>query len=216
MSAVPGVSPDPGVYSLPRIVLTVVASSIVAGALIGLLWGALVSGQQFLIAGGQPAVLLPKTELNRYNAGAIFACIGVPFGIAVALAAWQMRRCRGVTLLAAIVGAAALGAAAMAATGLGVQVLRFDSITDAVPVGQVVTTAPGMATPWMLMFAPLASAVTIAIAALLSPHDDLGVGDALYGPEEPDAELEGSETDRAGTDQVGGLSAANSSVTRNA
>lgn len=189
----------------------VIAGSLVVGVAVGVVWALVVPGEQLVMLGSGRLAILPGEDVHRFDAAAMFACLGVAVGTLTAAAAWTARASRGVVLLAAIVVGASLGTAASAVVGLGVQGLRFADASE-VQASQIVATAPGLATWWMLLFAPLSAAVVVAVLALLSPRDDLGVGDSDDPADEGAAESLPGEP----TNQVGGRSAANSSVTRNA
>ena len=181
------------------------AGSVGAGVFAGIVWALWVPAQQVLVVDPGSAVLLTGENLHRFDAAAMFACAGMLVGVLTAAASWTVRRSRGPVLLAALLAGAGAGAGAMAAAGLGVQMLRFSTVSGA-GVGDVVATAPGLGTPLVLVFQPIAAAVVIAVLALLSPYDDLGVGEegaaAQTGETEQAGEAEQADATTAEPDAV--------------
>lgn len=150
--------------------------TVVASALVGVVWGLLAPAEHLLVVSAGRGVSLTGESVHRFDAAAMFACAGLVTGILAAAAAWTERRSRGPAALGALVAGAVVGAGAMALVGMGVAALRFPD-PDTSESGLVVAMAPGIGTVLVLIFQPLAACVVTLVLAALNPYDDLGVTD---------------------------------------
>lgn len=156
-----------------------------ASALVGVLWGVLAPAERLLVVAPDRAVTLTGESVHRFDAIGMFACAGLVVGVLTAVAAWTARRSRGPVALGAVLGGSVVGACAMALGGIGVAALRFPHPDTSAP-GVVVSVAPGIGTPLVLIFQPLIACVLTLVLAALNPYDDLGVGDHPVDLDEPD------------------------------
>ncbi|MDT2010044.1 DUF2567 domain-containing protein [Rhodococcus opacus] len=181
--------------TLPRIRLRSAAGifcgTVVASALVGVLWGVLAPAEHLLVVAPGRGVSLTGESVHRFDAIGMFACAGLVVGILTAVAAWTARKGRGPVALGAVLGGSVVGACVMALGGIGVAALRFPD-PDISTAGTVVAVAPGIGTLLVLIFQPLVACVVTLVLAALNPYDDLGVSDhpaVLEEPEERDATL---------------------------
>ncbi|MFF0817103.1 DUF2567 domain-containing protein [Rhodococcus sp. NPDC003318] len=158
----------PAVAAAARVVAAVVIVSAVAG--VG--WGLLVPAQHFLVVSGG-AVSLPGESGHRFDAVALFLCLGLILGVLSAVAVWSVQRAfRGLAQLVGLMLGSAVGAAAAALVGVGVAQLRFPAAED-VEIGRIVAATPGLDTVMALIAQPLAAALVYLLLVSISPHPDL-------------------------------------------
>ncbi|MFI9510897.1 DUF2567 domain-containing protein [Nocardia sp. NPDC052566] len=167
---------------------------LLVSALGGVVWGLLAPGQQFLVVepSGQCdkdalcGALLIGESAHRFDAVAIFLCLGAVIGVLCAAAAWRRRAMRGPALQLALLIASGVGAAVM--WQVGDQVARWHHPKPTTPpVGQIVTIAPELDTWLALLLQPLVASLVVLFLAALSASEDLGTGNrAPFG--DPGAE----------------------------
>ncbi|QBJ94791.1 DUF2567 domain-containing protein [Rhodococcus sp. ABRD24] len=156
--------------------LRIVWSLVAAGGLSGVVWAFLAPPERMLVVAEDRGVVLTTESLHQFDSIAIFAGIGLVVGVLSAVAAWGVRRARGPAVLAALVCGSGIGATLAALVGMGVARLRYPK-PDAPVIGDILSAAPGLVTPLVLILQPLAAALIYLLLVSLSPHDDLGVGD---------------------------------------
>ncbi|WP_430335634.1 DUF2567 domain-containing protein [Rhodococcus sp. ACT016] len=164
----------------------------VLGIPAGAVWAFLAPAERLLVVAEDRGVVLTAESLHRFDAVAIFVGIGLVLGVLSAVVVWGMRRSRGPGAVAALMAGSALGAGVAALVGMGVARLRFPA-PDNPAVGTIISEAPGLSTPMVLVVQPFAAALVYLLLVSLSPHDDLGVGDEESEPGEAPVAAEADE-----------------------
>ncbi|WP_317494352.1 DUF2567 domain-containing protein [Haloechinothrix sp. LS1_15] len=143
------------------------------GIPLGWLWAQLAPPQRSQVL---PDGSLVPTELeswHQFDALVIFALFGLGAGIVIGVLVWLLRERRGpVIMIAAVAGSllAAWLASLMGEAFVG----GMYEITEPPEVGDVVTEAPQLDTPWVLVAQPFATALTYGLLAAWNGTDDLG------------------------------------------
>nr|WP_240945421.1 DUF2567 domain-containing protein [Rhodococcus sp. HNM0569] len=171
---------------------------LIASAVVGVAWGLLAPAEQVVVVADGSGVALTGESLHRFDAVAMLACAGVAVGVVSAVAAWGLRRARGVRLVAVVFVASVLGAMLSASVGDLVGSLRHQGAGTA-ETGEMVSVAPSVETLLVLVFQPLAACLVLAVLALLNPRDDLGAVD-----EDPHAPLRPGDDVASGESSVRG------------
>lgn len=169
----------------------ILGGTLTASAVGGIAWGILAPTEHLLVVSADRGVALTSESRHQFDAVGLLACASLIVGILVGSAAWSDRRSRGPLMVGALLIATVTGSGVMAIAGLGVASLRFPA-ADTSTVGEIVAIAPGIGTPLVLVFQPLAACMVMLALAALNPYDDLGVADVVEEPlhDEPnEAEL---------------------------
>jgi hypothetical protein len=138
----------------------------------GVLWWLLAPRAEFRITEDGPQVLgSPSTELLVAD-DAVFVLIMAVVGLLGGLVAWQLRRYRGVTLLAALaVGAGAAGAVAWL---VGEMLGEGPTEAELSEVGGVVTTGLDLGATAALAVAPFVALLVYVLGVVINADDGLG------------------------------------------
>ena len=138
----------------------------------GLAWWVLAPRAEFRITADGPVVVgSPSTELLVAD-DAIFILVMAVVGLLAGLAAWPLRRHRGVTLLAGLaVGATAAGAVAWV---VGEMLGEGPTEAQLTEVGGVVTTGLDLGATAALAVAPFLAVLVYLIGVIINADDGLG------------------------------------------
>jgi hypothetical protein len=179
-SAAPAAGPAPSAYwggwpevradlrSSVRLVLVLA----VAGVVAGLLWWWLAPRADFRITGSGPVVIGNPPEELLVADDAVLALLLVGLGLVAGVAAWFLRRHRGVaTVLALAVGASLM---AVVAWRLGEVLGAGPTKAELADVGNVVTTRLALGSLPALALAPFAALLAYLVPVITVHRDDLG------------------------------------------
>lgn len=147
-----------------------------AGLPAGLLWWALAPRAEFRVTEDGPVVVgSPSAELLVAD-DAVFVLVLAVVGLLAGLAAWRLRRHRGVVVLLAL----AVGATAAGAVAWLVGELIGDGPTEAelAAVGGVVTTGLDLGATAALAVAPFMALLVYVLGVIINADDGLGRTDA--------------------------------------
>ncbi|GLZ42128.1 DUF2567 domain-containing protein [Actinokineospora sp. NBRC 105648] len=169
-------SPRPARVIIKRDLLPAVSMlSTVAlfGLAVGWLWSRLAPGVLVqVLEDGKPAAL--RTEsYHRFDALALFLLLTLAAGVLTGAAAWLLRERRGPVFLIATVGGSATAAWMANIVGLAWAQGRFP-LPASPAVGDVLTLAPRLESPWFVLAWPLGATLAYGIAAAWNGRDDLG------------------------------------------
>ncbi|MGY2128059.1 DUF2567 domain-containing protein [Blastococcus sp. SYSU DS0617] len=151
-----------------------------AGVPAGLLWWVLAPRADFRITADGPVVIgSPSLELLVAD-DAIFVLVMAVVGLLAGLAAWPLRRHRGVTIL----GALAVGATASGAVAWLVGEMLGEGPTEAElsEVGRVVTTGLDLGATAALAVAPFVAVLVYVLGVIVNADEGLGRTDAPSAP----------------------------------
>jgi hypothetical protein len=145
---------------------------VVAGIPAGLLWWTLAPRAQFRITEDGPAAIgSPSSELLVADDG-VFVLVMAGLGLVAGLAAWAMRRSRGIAVLLAVaLGTVGAGAVAW---GIGALLGGGPSKADLADMGAVVTTELGLGSTAALAVAPFLAVLVYVLGGILTADDGLG------------------------------------------
>lgn len=167
----------------------VVGAAVALSVLGGLAWGLLAPAQDFLVVSADSGASLTGESSHRFDALAIFLCIGGVVGVLTAVAGWLRRRMRGPMLYAGMLVGTAIGAAVMQLLGEWVAKHRYPrSISP--QLHQVIAIAPTVGSAAALYAAPFVMSLVVLVFALLSPRDDLGAHRPVRGRTLPESSPE--------------------------
>lgn len=138
----------------------------------GLVWWALAPRADFRITEDGPVVVgSPSTELLVAD-DAVFVLVMAVVGVLAGIAAWLLRRHRGVTLLTALaVGATAAGAVAWL---VGEMLGEGPTQAELSEVGGVVTTGLDLGATAALAVAPFVALLAYVLGVVVNAEDGLG------------------------------------------
>lgn len=176
---------SPPRHSSRRVLGVVVAISVALSAVGGMLWGLLAPAQQLLVVAQDRGAALTGENLHRFDAIAIFSLVSFALGLVLAVGWWLWMSERGPRLFAAIFVGALSGSIAAIVVGNAVAALRFPKAVDPT-VGSIVTVAPSIETPLVLIVQALTASLVVLLLAAMNPNDNLRHTD--LGPEDLDAE----------------------------
>lgn len=143
------------------------------GVPLGWLWARLAPPQKSqVLSDGKPSAI-DIESWHAFDAMAIFVLLSVAMGVLIGVVVWLLRERRGpVAMVAAVLGSLM---AAWLGTLMGGAFLG-DRYTPKQPpkVGDIVEQAPQIGTGWVLLAAPLATALVYGLLAAWNGRDDLG------------------------------------------
>lgn len=150
-----------------------------AGVPAGVLWWLLAPRAEFRITEDGPVVIgSPSTELLVAD-DAVFVLVMAVLGLLAGVAAWLLRRHRGVTVLAALaLGSVAAGAVAWL---VGELLGEGPSEADLSEVGGVVTTGLDLGGMAALAVAPFVALLVYVLGVVVNADDGLGRTEASSG-----------------------------------
>ncbi|GGG11937.1 hypothetical protein GCM10007304_27390 [Rhodococcoides trifolii] len=150
----------------------VVAVVLVASALAGVVWGVLAPTEHLMVVEENRGILLTGESAHRFDALALFVCIGVGLGVVGGVGSWSTPSSRGPAMTIALTMSSLVGAVVAAGVGLGVGGLLHPRAASPA-VGDVISLAPGLSTPLAVLAQPLVAALVVVVLASLSRSDDL-------------------------------------------
>jgi hypothetical protein len=168
----------------------IVLALALAGVPVGLLWWELAPRADFRITDTGPvAIGSPSGELLVADDG-VFALVLAVFGLLAGVAAWLLRRRRGVATVVAL----ALGTCltAVVAWRLGEFLGAGPTEAELAHVGARVTTSLTLGSLPAMALAPFTALLAYVAAVLYAPHDDLGRVEPDTGPTGSEQELLGA------------------------
>lgn len=152
-----------------------------AGVPAGLVWLALAPRADFRITEDGPVVIgSPSSELLVAD-DAVFVLVLAVVGLLAGIAAWLLRRHRGVAVLVAL----ALGTAASGGIAWLVGEMLGEGPTEAelADVGGTVTTGLDLGATAALAVAPFVALLVYLLGVIINAHDGLGRADRPAPPE---------------------------------
>ncbi|NKY52883.1 DUF2567 domain-containing protein [Nocardia vermiculata] len=159
------------------IVVAVVAVSLVGGAV----WAMLAPTETVLVVEPGAAAALTGESTHRFDAVALFACVGVVSGLLSAAAVWRWRSVRGPLMWGALLVGSLGGAWLM--SWFGEQVAGWiHPGSHNPPVGTVLELAPTVEGWTVLLLQPLMAGLVVMVLSALSTSEDLGRRSATTGP----------------------------------
>ncbi|OZF28206.1 hypothetical protein CH296_20990 [Rhodococcus sp. 14-2496-1d] len=166
--------------STVRVLSVVVGVSVAVSALGGMLWGFLAPAQQLLVVAQDRGAALTGESLHRFDGLALFSFVSLALGLVIPIGWWLWKSERGPRLFGAIFVGALAGSVAALLVGNGIAALRFPKAADPA-VGSIVTVAPSVDTPLVLIVQALMASLVILLLAAMNPNDNLH-----YTEPEPD------------------------------
>ncbi len=169
--------------------LAVIAGMTAAGVVAGALWALLappIHGVVVVTKSGKRVHEYLGNEADHFfDSTVMMAGLLLGLGVVSAVLVWQWRQRRGPAMVIGLIVGGVAAAAAAAGTGAGLARLRYGHIDiDSIPADHkihYITEAPGVFfghSPLnlltMLLLSAVAAAVTYAMMAAASAHDDLG------------------------------------------
>lgn len=171
--------------STVRVLSVVVGVSVAVSALGGMLWGFLAPAQQLLVVAQDRGAALTGESLHRFDGLALFSFVSLALGLVIPIGWWLWKSERGPRLFGAIFVGALAGSVAALLVGNGIAALRFPKAADPA-VGSIVTVAPSIDTPLVLIVQALMASLVILLLAAMNPNDNLHYTD----PEPDDFDVE--------------------------
>ncbi|MFJ1461507.1 DUF2567 domain-containing protein [Nocardia sp. N2S4-5] len=180
-----------------RAVLCVVAAVLVVSALGGVVWALLAPPEKVIVVEPGRGAALTGESAHRFDAVAIFVCVGVIAGLLTAAAAWRVRRIRGPLLQGGLLFGSLAGAWLMAWVGERVAEWRYPHVSNP-PVRTIIELPPLISpsefTGWtQLVVQPLVAALVVLVLSALSTSEDLGAGPVVGKAESHGARAYASE-----------------------
>lgn len=158
-----------------RAALAVGVGVLVVSAVLGVAWGFLAPAERLVVVADGRGAPLTGESMHRFDALAIFVCLGAGLGVVSAAAAWRARSVRGPLVLLALLAGSLAGAYAMSDIGELVAEVRNPRPDDPL-VGSIVTL-PAEVEAWQaLLIQPLVAGLVVLFLAALSTAEDLGTG----------------------------------------
>ncbi len=179
-----------------RAALWIVPAVLVVSLIGGGAWGLLAPTEKTLVVGGGSPVPAPLTgeSVHRFDAVAIFACVGLVAGLLSAAAVWRRRGARGPIMATGLLLGSLAGAWLMSWFGGRVAGWIHPQPNNP-PVRSVVELAPTVEGWTVLLLQPLLAGLVILVLSALSTSEDLGsrrshpadeppgtLSDVSYGP----------------------------------
>jgi LPXTG-motif cell wall-anchored protein len=175
-----GVAPSPSAYwrGWPEVradlrsAAGIVAALALVGVPAGLLWWALAPRADFRVTDTGPVPIGDVSPELLVADDAVFALVLAGAGLLAGVAAWFLRRRRGVATVLAL----ALGACLMAVVAWQVGELlgAGPSETELADVGARLTTSLTLSSPAAMALAPFTALLAYVVAVLSTPDDGLG------------------------------------------
>ncbi|WP_256980922.1 DUF2567 domain-containing protein [Rhodococcus sp. 14-1411-2a] len=158
--------------STVRVLSVVVGISVAVSALGGMLWGFLAPAQQLLVVAQDRGAALTGESLHSFDGLAMFSFLSLALGLVLPIGWWLWRSERGPRLFGAVFVGALVGSVAAILVGNGIAASRFPKVTDPA-VGSIVTVAPSIETPQVLIVQALMASLVIMLLAAMNPNDNL-------------------------------------------
>ncbi len=176
---------SPRRLSTRRVLTVVIAISVALSALGGMVWGLLAPAQQLLVVSQDRGAALTGESVHRFDALAMFSLVSFALGLVLPVGWWLWKSERGPRLFAAIFVGALAGSIAAIVVGNAIAALRFPKAADPA-VGSIVTVAPSIETPLVLIVQALTASLVVLLLAAMNPNDNLRYAEPE--PEDGDAE----------------------------
>ncbi|OLR94219.1 hypothetical protein BJP25_10545 [Actinokineospora bangkokensis] len=145
----------------------------VCGVALAFAWSRLAPGELVQVVDGNQLAPLRAESYHRYDDLVLFVLMTLGAGLVSGSAVWALRERRGPVFLVALVLGSAL--AAWLATRVGPAWADAHYAAASAPqVGDVLTLAPRLESPWLWVAWPFAAALTYTFAAAWNGLDDLG------------------------------------------
>ncbi|HEY0126477.1 MAG TPA: hypothetical protein VGB58_05010 [Blastococcus sp.] len=162
----------PEVRADSRSAAGIVAGLALAGVPAGLLWWALAPRADFRVTGTGPVPIGDVSPELLVADDAVYVLVLAAAGVLAGVAAWFLRRRRGVATVLAL----ALGACltAVVAWQVGELLGAGPSETELADVGARVTTSLTLSSPAAMALAPFTALLAYVAAVLYTPDDGLG------------------------------------------
>lgn len=143
------------------------------GIPLGWLWAQLAPAQRSQVQLDGKPLAIDIEAWHRFDALVIFLLLALATGVIIGAGTWLLRERRGpVAMIAAVLGALMAG---WLGEMMGGAFLGDRYAPNGPPaVGQIVDQAPEITTSWVLIAAPLATALTYGLLAAWNGRDDLG------------------------------------------
>ena len=159
--------------------LWVVVAVLLTGAVGGVVWALLAPVEQVLVVSPGRGSLLPGQSNHRFDAIALFVCVGAVVGLLTAAAAWRVRRARGPMLVGGLLFGSLASAWLMAFVGDQAAGLLHTHSSDP-PLRTIVelptNVAPSATTGWtQLVVQPLVALLVVLVLTAVNGSDNLGV-----------------------------------------
>jgi hypothetical protein len=152
----------------------IVLSTVVFGAIQGLLWSRVAPSEQYFVAANGEFGGLPTESYHQFTSIAIFALLGVVVGVAVATAVWHWRSIRGTIAVVTVVVANLLGALTAYLIG-GVLATGVDpSSVGPSDAQSVVTAPPTLGNLLVIVVQPALAVAVYTFLALWNGNPNLG------------------------------------------
>ena len=177
-----------------RTALWIVSAVLVVSLVGGGVWGLLAPTEKLLVVEPGSGAPLTGESNHRFDALAIFACVGLVAALLSATAAWRRRAGRGPIMLAGLLLGSLAGAWLMAWFGERVAGWIHPRPHNP-PVRTIVDLAPTVEGWTVLLLQPLLAGLVVLVLSALSTSEDLGSGrsrpvdglrgtlsDVTYGP----------------------------------
>ncbi|MBF6330091.1 DUF2567 domain-containing protein [Nocardia transvalensis] len=165
-----------------RVALWVVVAVLLVSAFGGGVWGLLAPTEKVVVLEPGRGAALTGESAHRFDALAIFVCIGIVVGLTTAAAVWRLRSVRGPVLQGGLLFGSLAGAWLM--SWFGQQVARWLHPRPVRPaVHTIVEIAPTVAGWTALLVQPLVASLVVLVLAALSTSEDLGTGLGEPGPD---------------------------------
>ncbi len=174
-----------------RVAALPVAVSVLVGVAFGLVWSVLAPPERVVVVSPGVGAGLTGESLHRFDSLALFVCGAFIAGIVVPVGFWAWTRARGPLLYIGLLIGAVLGSAAMLGVGVLVAGL-LNPRPDDPAVGEVVTVAPGLESPLVVVVQALVCSLVVVLLAAMNPHDNLQytVEDEQQDAEDQDSDVE--------------------------
>ncbi|WP_051024516.1 DUF2567 domain-containing protein [Nocardia aobensis] len=158
-----------------RAALWIVAAVLVVSIIGGGVWAMLAPTEKVFVVEPGSGMALTGESAHRFDAVAIFACVGLVTGLLSAAAVWRRRAIRGPIMLVSLLIGSLAGAWVM--SWFGEQVARWiHPRSHNPPVHTVVELAPTVEGWTALLLQPLVAGLVVLLLSALSTSEDLGSG----------------------------------------
>jgi hypothetical protein len=152
----------------------IVLTTVVLGALQGLLWSRVAPPEQYFVAADGEFGGLPTESYHQFTSIAIFALLGVVVGVAVATAVWHWRSIRGTVGVLTLVAANVLGALTAYLLGRVLATGVDPSSVGPTDAQSVVTAAPTLGNVVVTVVQPALAVAVYTFLVLWNGNPTLG------------------------------------------
>ncbi|MFD9891898.1 DUF2567 domain-containing protein [Amycolatopsis sp. NPDC058986] len=154
--------------------VSVLSTAGLLGIPLGWLWSRIAPPERLrVVTSDGQLVPLEMESWHRFDDLAIYGFLALGIGLLIGVVTWLLRERRGPVVLIAAVGGAALAAWLGMQMGVAFGNARFE-VTAAPALGSVVEQAPKLESGWVVLAAPLATALVYALLTAWNGRDDLG------------------------------------------